>query len=56
MNRIAIKPTWLITMVAEPLRDHWLLASAGRIEFIGPTLPHSVDIDCCIELPDVAIL
>jgi aminodeoxyfutalosine deaminase len=56
MNRIAIKPTWLISMVAEPLRDHWLVASAGRIEFIGPSLPPSLDIDCQIELPDVAIL
>jgi cytosine/adenosine deaminase-related metal-dependent hydrolase len=56
MNRIAIKPTWLITMSSEPLRDHWLVASAGRIEFIGPTLPSSLDIDCQIELRDVAIL
>lgn len=56
MNRIAIKPTWLITMSTEPLRDYWLVASAGRIEFIGPTLPASLEIDCHIELPDVAIL
>lgn len=56
MNRIAIKPTWLISMVSEPLRDHWLVASAGRIEFIGPTLPSSLDIDCHVELPNVAIL
>ena len=56
MNRIAIKPTWLITMVSEPLRDHWLVASAGKIEFIGPSLPSSLEIDCHIELPDVAIL
>ncbi|MCE3016303.1 MAG: amidohydrolase family protein [Pirellula sp.] len=56
MNRIAIKPTWLITMVSEPLRDHWLVASAGRIEFIGPSLPPSLEIDCHVELPNVAIL
>jgi cytosine/adenosine deaminase-related metal-dependent hydrolase len=56
MNRIAIKPAWLISMVSDPLRDHWLVASAGRIEFIGPTLPPSLDIDCQIELPNIAIL
>lgn len=56
MNRIAIKPTWLISMISEPLRDHWLVASAGRIEYIGPSLPSSIDTDCCVELPNVAIL
>ncbi|MBU6173973.1 MAG: hypothetical protein KGQ60_09225, partial [Planctomycetes bacterium] len=52
----AIKPTWIVTMSSEPLRDAWLTISDGRIESISNDKPSSSQIQHVWELPGLILM
>lgn len=55
MPSLAIKPTWIVTMSSEPLRDAWLTLSEGRIESISSDKPSSSKIQNALELPGLIL-
>ncbi len=55
MPSLAIKPTWIVTMSSEPLRDVWLTVSDGCIESISTAQPSSSQIQHAWELPGLIL-